>query len=177
MCPRFVPAAELPGWVIIKEEMTFFTVSCSSYYCHITNYSKTEGVKQPLLNFAHGFVVQELRKGTSGSSRLGYLTPVAVRCGLGCRYLEVWLGCTSERLAQMAGSWCCQPNTCVWPLRFGCLKITRLIWRLAFPWASILRESGEAAWPSLTLEFTQYGRLYTLSMEVVTAHPDTGEGI
>lgn len=89
MCPRFVPAAELPGWVIIKEEMTFFTVSCSSYYCHITNYSKTEGVKQPLLNFAHGFVVQELRKGTSGSSRLGYLTPVAVRCGLGCRCLDV----------------------------------------------------------------------------------------
>lgn len=88
MCPRFVPAAELPGWVIIKEKMTFFTVSCSSYYCHITNYSKTEGVKQPLLNFAHGCVVQELRKGASGSSRPGCLTPVAVRCGLGCRYLE-----------------------------------------------------------------------------------------
>lgn len=44
-----------PGWVIIKEKMTFFTVSCSSYYCYVTDYSKTEGVKQPLLNFAHGF--------------------------------------------------------------------------------------------------------------------------
>ena len=35
--------------------MTFFTVACSSYYCYITDYSKTEGLKQPLLNFAHGF--------------------------------------------------------------------------------------------------------------------------
>ena len=48
-------AAELPGWVIIKKKKSFFTGSCSSHYCCITDSSKTERAEQPLLNFAHGF--------------------------------------------------------------------------------------------------------------------------
>lgn len=49
-------AAELPGWVIIKKKKkSFFTGSCCSHYCYITDCSKTERAEQPLLNFAHGF--------------------------------------------------------------------------------------------------------------------------
>lgn len=129
---------------------------CSSYYCHITNYSKTECEKQKVFYFAHDFVNRESLRAWVGSSLLGFLPKfwAAVFCTA-----VLWrfdLAAHSRQPAQVAGCWywlssetsacAVNPNTYMWPFQ------PKQTYSMAFgsPGACIPVETKASTWPSFS---------------------------